>query len=134
MVIDIPVHCINQAATAYQVPAALVAAIIHVEGGKVGSATKNANGTYDYGPMQINSIWLKKLKAYGISEHSLQSDACTNIWAGTWILSQKMKGSQNVWHGVANYHSYSKEHNQRYQYKVWNSYKTIVLNSKNIKF
>ena len=70
----VPVECINQAAIAYHVPATLILSVLAVEGGAVGLASANKNGTVDYGPMQINSIWLSKIRLYGYTQHQLQYD------------------------------------------------------------
>jgi soluble lytic murein transglycosylase-like protein len=118
----IPAHCIQQAAYTYQIPIKLLQAIIKVEGGRVGVAAKNRNGSVDYGPMQINSLWQPQLQAYGINPQRLQYDACTNIWVGAWILRQKLQASTNFWQAVANYHSTSLVQNLQYQQKLRMAY------------
>jgi len=45
------------AAHNYQVPPVYLYAILKTEGGRVGQAVRNTNGTYDLGPFQINSAW-----------------------------------------------------------------------------
>lgn len=123
---DVPLMCVQQAAYAYHVPSALILAIIKVEGGKRGTLSKNRNSTHDYGIMQINSIWLEKLRPYGFTPTRIQYDACANIWVGTWILSQKMNNSKDIWKGVAYYHSYTEAENKAYQWKVWQAYQSIT--------
>jgi soluble lytic murein transglycosylase-like protein len=122
---DIPTLCIQQAAQAYHVPAALILSILKVEGGKKGTLSKNTNGTYDYGPMQINTVWLDQLKPYGITSEHIRYDVCANIWVGTWILSQHMNKAKDIWRGIANYHSFTTSENKAYQWKVWQIYQTI---------
>ncbi len=61
----VPIECINQAAVTYYVPAKVIISVIATEGGNVGLARQNKNGTYDYGPMQVNSSWLATMKKYG---------------------------------------------------------------------
>ncbi len=63
----VPIECINEAAVTYSVPASLIISVLSVEGGEVGMASPNSNGTFDYGPMQINTIWLDKIRPYGIT-------------------------------------------------------------------
>ncbi len=63
---DVPIQCIQQAAVQYQVPAALIISVLKTENGRNGMANKNKNGTYDYGSMQINDVWLKKLRPMDI--------------------------------------------------------------------
>jgi len=92
--------------------------VLETENGKIGDAKKNNNGTIDYGPMQINSIWLKKLKPFGYTAHDLQFNPCTNVNVGTWILAQKIASNHAVWSGIGDYHSHSYLKNLKYRYKV----------------
>ena len=123
---DVPIECLNQAAVAYHVPATLLISILQVEGGRAGMAKRNDNGTYDYGPMQINTVWLETLKKYGYTKDHIRFDACLNMHAGAWILSQQIADSNNFWRGVANYHSHTEEKNRVYRQKVWNVYQKIT--------
>ena len=75
--------------------------------------------------MQINSIWLDKLKKYGYSANDLQYDPCLNVAAGTWILAQAIAEDPSIWKGIGNYHSHSYMENFSYQYKV-NVYTTLL--------
>ncbi len=118
----VPIECINQAAITYHVPAKLILSILAVEGGKVGMASPNKNGTYDYGPMQINTIWLDKIKRYGYTQEQIQYDPCANVMVGAWIMSQNIADSTDLWRGIGGYHSYNPALNQAYQSKVWSVY------------
>lgn len=118
----VPIECINQAAIAYHVPASLIISVLTVEGGDVGTASPNNNGTFDYGPMQINSIWLDKIRPYGYTREQLKNDPCINVLVGAWILSTNIADSDNLWHGVGGYHSYTPHLNHSYQNKVWHAY------------
>lgn len=123
---DVPIECVNQSAIVYQIPATLLISVLKVEGGRAGLAKRNTNGTYDYGPMQINTIWLNELAKYGYTREKIQFDACTNMWVGAWILSKKIAEATDLWRGVANYHSRTEVHNIVYRYKVWNAYNMIT--------
>lgn len=123
----VPIECINQAATRYHVPATLILSILTVEKGRNGMASRNQNGTFDYGPMQINSIWLPKIRLYGYTRHQLQYDPCVNVNVGTWILSNAIaKPASNLWKGVGNYHSLTPRLNRNYQIKVFKVYRLLV--------
>jgi hypothetical protein len=126
LVHGVPIECINQAAVTYHVPAALIISVLGVEGGKVGMAKLNTNGTYDYGPMQINTIWLDKIKPYGYTQQQIQYDACSNVMVGTWILGRNIASSPDLWRGIGGYHSYTTPLNRDYQYKVWNYYELLA--------
>jgi hypothetical protein len=115
---DVPIECITQAAAAYHVPAKLIISVLLTEGGKVGSASLNKNGTHDYGPMQINTIWLPKLRQFNITREDIQYNPCTNVWVGTWILCQRIADSKDLAYGIGSYNSYSPPQNQRYRTKV----------------
>lgn len=121
----VPIECINQAAVTYYVPAKVIISVIATEGGNVGDARQNKNGTYDYGPMQVNSSWLATIKKYGYTQRLLQYDPCVNVMAGTWILSNKISQSSDYWSGVANYHSVTPTLNARYKIKVLNYYQLL---------
>ena len=54
--------CLMLAAQTYSVPPAVLMGIYQVEGGKPGQAVgPNSNGSYDLGPMQINTVWIPEL-------------------------------------------------------------------------
>ena len=122
----VPVECINQAAIAYHVPATLILSVLAVEGGAVGLASANKNGTVDYGPMLINSIWLSKIRLYGYTQHQLQYDPCVNVKVGAWILSQNIANAATTWRGVGSYHSHTAILNQQYQTKVSEVYQLLA--------
>ncbi|MES2141773.1 MAG: lytic transglycosylase domain-containing protein [Pseudomonadota bacterium] len=121
----VPIECINQAALVYHVPAKLILSILAIENGRVGIASANKNGTFDYGPMQINSVWLSKIHAYGYTKEQLQYDPCVNVAVGTWILSQNIANADTTWRGIGGYHSHTTNLNFRYQNKVSEVYQLL---------
>lgn len=82
--------------------------------------------------MQINSIWLPKLAAYGYTKNDIQYNACKNVEVATWILSQSIAEGQNLWVGAGNYHSHTPRLNYKYRAEIHAQYKKIasVLNAK----
>lgn len=125
IIYDVPIECINLASIRYHVPATLIVSVLFTEGGRVGMAKKNKNGTFDYGPMQVNTIWLKELAKYGIRREDLQYNACINVQVGAWILSQKLAEIGELNYGVGSYNSYSLPQNQKYRNKVVTIYKDL---------
>lgn len=121
----VPVECINQAAVAYHIPATLILSVLAVEGGRAGSASPNKNGTFDYGPMQINSIWVPQIQVYGYTKQQLQYNACVNVMVGAWILSQDIANASTAWRGVGSYHSHTSTLNYRYQTQVSEVYQLL---------
>jgi hypothetical protein len=79
----VPIECINKAAITYFVRASIIISVLNTESGKPGMANINKNGTVDYGPMQVNSIWLPKVEPYGYTVQKLQFDPCSNVMIGT---------------------------------------------------
>lgn len=126
---DVPVECINQASESYQVSAKTIISVLNNESGHNGLEHKNANGSVDYGSMQINSVWLPILKKYGIRKEDLRDDPCTNVNVGAWILSQAiadgMLQEKPYWESVAGYHSKTKTYNQQYRRQVIKQYQYI---------
>ena len=114
----VPIECIMQSARQYYLPVALLISVLKAENGKVGEANINKNGTIDYGPMQINSVWIKQIEPYGYTAQDLQYNPCVNVQIGAWILAQQVASGGSLWKGVGDYHSHSYYQNQEYSSKV----------------
>jgi len=85
----------------------------------VGLAHHNENGTFDLGPMQINTTWLPELyQRFGITGPQLLYDPCLNTAAGTWILKKYMIEAGDFWTGVAYYQSHNPKIGGEYMLKV----------------
>jgi soluble lytic murein transglycosylase-like protein len=101
--------CVRAAATRYKVPEDLVWTILKTEGGTTGKVSRNSNGSYDMGEMQINSIHLNgepyNFAKYGITRDALVNDQCLNIHVGTYMLASEIAKAPSFWKGVTNYHS-----------------------------
>jgi hypothetical protein len=119
--------CINDAAITYHIPAILIIAVLKTENGKIGVVTKNKNGTYDIGPMAINSSWLSELKKYGITQQDIQYDMCINIKMGAFILSKKIANRSDLAIGIGDYHSHSMTLNTIYYQKIKSNLSQINL-------
>ena len=124
---DIPIDCINHAAIVYHVPATVILSVIKQESGRNGQAVHNKNGTFDYGVMQINTIWLSKLANYGYTKEDLQYNACKNVEAGTWILAQGLAKGKTTWQGIGNYNSHTTKYNKRYRDSVYQHFDKITF-------
>lgn len=130
--------CAVYASHYYGVPTLLTLSIMRTEGGRPGTVSPNTNGSYDMGVMQVNSIWLPKLAAMGITKHEIIYNACQNVMVGTWILAGYMKhyigtaGLTNAWEdpgafwrAVGDYNSHTPVYNHRYQKRVSGFYQQI---------
>lgn len=101
-----PVTCVVEAAMEYNVPANVLLALAEKEGGKPGQWVRNTNGTYDVGPMQFNSAYLKELMPHGIFESDVAAEGCYPYHLAAWRIRDHIRNDKgDLWTRVANYHS-----------------------------
>jgi len=143
MAIDLPppfppvvMQCATYAAQEYQLPRIILLSIIKTEsGGEVSATNRNTNGTVDTGIMQINSKWARHLEhklGIGNATYRVKNDVCYNIRVGAWILKTELASNKPVpfWQKVANYHSKTAHHNQRYQNLLISNMQWLMQNTK----
>lgn len=106
--------CIATAATHFRVPELALWVLRDVEAGTLGRVSANTDGSYDIGPMQINSWWLKHVARHGITEDMLLNNLCMNISVGAWILRQELDRHKDLSKAMAHYHSPTPRHQKRY--------------------
>ena len=117
--------CLDDAAAYHRVNASLVKAIAMQESGMDPSRIgRNSNGTIDIGLLQINSWWLPRLAAFGVTKESLL-DACTNAFVGTWILAQNIARYGNSWEAVGAYNAVTPTKRVEYVKKIYRRYMAI---------
>ncbi len=116
--------CLFLAAQTYSIPPAVLVGIYQVEGGQVGQQVgPNNNGSYDLGPMQINTTWLPDLaEQWGVSQATakkwVKDDPCTNVGVAAWILRQQLDETHNLSQAIAYYHSRTPRFGQAYKHRV----------------
>ena len=116
--------CMALVASIYHLPPRVLPAIQAVEGGAVGTVSRNANGTEDHGVMQINTIWLRPLAGYtGLPvdtvRERLTNEPCFNIAAAGAIMGLYLRETNgDVMRAVGNYHSHTPVHHTAYLTKV----------------
>lgn len=104
-------QCIVQEAKRQGIAPIKIATVLRVEGGRVGMFSLNSNGTYDIGPMQINTVHLKDLsRLYGLAKESvaqlLAYDGCFNVAVGAWMLRKRTdEVNGDFWRAIGRYHS-----------------------------
>ena len=111
-------QCVLEAASTANVPASALFAILWVEGGHPGEAHRNRNGTYDLGPMQINSIWIPALRRAGFTRRDLKDSGCMNVLAGAAILRTQLARSGRLAQALGDYHSRKPAHHNRYLKRI----------------
>ena len=111
-------QCVDAASTAYGIPNPIFRAVLRTEGGWQGLRKRNANGSYDLGPGQINTIHLPALRKYGIDEQMLADDVCLNVHVAAYRLRLEIDRVRDVWRGVGNYHSRTPKFHNAYLARV----------------
>lgn len=114
--------CVVRAASAADLPLEIMYGILATEGGRVGEAWDNTNGTWDLGPFQVNTCHLNDLARLGVSPEIIMMDGCVNAFAAAWIVKQNYKRSGgNLWEAVGWYHSRTPKLKHAYIQRVKNN-------------
>lgn len=101
-------HCFAVASRAFHLPPLVLPALWSNERGAAGEVVPDPNGTADYGPMQINSLWLPLLRPLGITPTRLADDGCLNVWVAGAILSrERRRANGDLWRAIGWYHSHT---------------------------
>lgn len=115
-----PAHanCFDDAAAYQHVNPLILRAIAWQESrNQPGATHANANGSTDYGVMQINSIHLRTLSRYGITRDELMTP-CKNIYIAAWQLRRQIVKYGNTWAAVGAYHSATPALRDRYARQI----------------
>lgn len=112
----------------FGVPILLLKAVTLTENHKFKYDIKreNTNDTFDYGLMQINSLWLKEFK---LSEAQLLNPYF-NIQAGGRILSKLIKRHGYNWSSIGRYHSSTLKLKEKWIKRVKENIKYIIKHDK----
>lgn len=143
-------ECLYQEADRQKVPPELLLAIMKTEAGRLGQFQKNKNGTFDVGPMQINTSWIPKLakKVNSTPEkvtYTLAFHGCWNLAVAAWILRDAINEATiksksrnttdaHIWQGVAWYNSHTPKYGNAYAWRVHRNLQQILFASKNQTF
>jgi hypothetical protein len=117
-------QCVTDAAKAFNHDPRTLALILSAEGGRVGKYTRNANGTVDCGPAQVNSsnaLWIAealKLRRSSVMT-LLRDDGCFNIKVGAWILRRSTdRVGGDLLKGMGRYNSSDPVFSDRYMRRI----------------
>lgn len=113
--------CVLQAANDYTLPLRGLLAVWMTEGGRPGTVSRNTNGTADYGPMQINTVWARRLESqFGVTRQMITDDFCWSVRAGAYILRYEInQAGGSFWDGVGHYHSRTPRYKYEYIQRVY---------------
>lgn len=107
----------------YNIPPLLLKKIATIESGiNPRALNRNANGTLDYGIMQINSAHLKRLARWGITRENIM-DPKVNIFVGSWLLSEHIKTHGFNLQAVGRYHSATPVYKEKWLRRLIASFK-----------
>jgi hypothetical protein len=111
--------CIYLAAQAADLPPPILMTVLTVEAGHEGTHSPNPNGTEDYGPGQINTVWVGEIartihQSPDVTRALLRYDGCFNIRVTANLLRRQINAAGEFWTGVGWYHSRSKGESLKY--------------------
>ena len=118
-------QCVLQAAQLQQIPPHIILGLLKTEGGHLGEESRNTNGSYDLGPMQINDrTWVPKLAAMHFNGNesaayaALRDWGCYSVHVGAWIFRQYLDEAHgNYADAVGYYNSHNEGPKLAYQRK-----------------
>jgi hypothetical protein len=116
--------CMVATAAFYHLPPRVLPAIHVVEGGRPGSISRNTDGSFDLGVMQVNTLWAPKIAAVtGMTDAAVRSrltyDPCFGIAAAGAIMRVYLNESGgDLLRAVGDYHSHTPARAIAYQEKV----------------
>lgn len=108
------------------------------ENAPAGHIRNNSDGSWDVGPMQINSVnWEIFHDKFGVLPIDIRYNGCINLMAGAYLIRSHLDsaGKNNIqgWDAffklAANYHSKTPELNTTYQ-KRWTKNLKVLLEGK----
>jgi hypothetical protein len=89
------------------------------EGGWVGAAVRNDNGSDDLGPLQVYSWWASRIAMVINRDEAdvrrwLRDDACFNVDAARWIFLSALAATRDYWRAIGAFHSSTGWRQRRY--------------------
>jgi len=108
-------------------PTQLYLAVLRTEGGRPGMARSNTNGSWDFGPGQINSSWIPRLRKRGLpaSAATLRHNTCFNLYVSGWILRYELDDAPDLWTGLMRYHSRTPAYQRRYLQRILDNWSAL---------
>lgn len=128
-------QCMERFSKYFRIPEVVLRTFIKTESGYPGHIRSNTDGSYDVGPMQINSIhWPELYEKFDISPVDIRFNGCMNLMVGARFLRSKIdeSGTENItdWNSLftklANYHSKTEKYNSKYKEKWVENFNMIL--------
>ena len=120
---DASAFCFEEAGRQYGINPQILRAIAKVESNFNPAAINyNTNGTYDFGLMQINTIWAPTI---GKERWKSLGDPCNSVKTGAWILSMCMEKYGYTWKAIGCYNSQTPDKRDKYSKKVFDQLQRV---------
>lgn len=124
-------ECLDRVVQRYDVHPLVLTLIATVEGGWAGARIENTNSTVDLGLMQINSLHVKELSNYGITERMLQNNECISLGVAAWYVRRvtdgiTLKEPEDYFRAIARYHSKNEPYLTIYADKLMDAYEKLI--------
>ncbi len=112
-------QCLQQAAAKHGIAYSLLRAIAEQESrfNPRAISPPNANGSVDYGLMQINSAWLPTLAGYGVTQAHL-FQPCISADVAGWILADNFRRMGVSWTAIGAYNAATPWKRARYAWAI----------------
>lgn len=120
-------------ANIYALPPRVLPSIQKIEGGRPGLVSSNANGSEDFGVMQVNTLWLPVLARYtGLDQATVRdrliARPCFNIAAAGLIMRTYLdEAGGDLMQAVGNYHSHTQVHHNSYRKRVLDAARSLFV-------
>jgi hypothetical protein len=99
-------ECLSESSRRFRVPIFMLLSVLDVERGQVGRERANRDGSSDLGPMQINTLWLPRLRSLGLGREAVRDSGCLNVAVGAWLLRHHLARSRGrPFEAMGRYHS-----------------------------
>jgi soluble lytic murein transglycosylase-like protein len=128
------VECVMSASRLQGVPVPIIFGFLKTEGGHLGQESRNTDGSYDLGPMQINDrAWLQTIAKMhfagdaAAARNFVRDDGCYNIHIGTWIFKQALVEAGGDYRAaVGYYNSHNPAYAERYRRRYAESLEQVL--------
>lgn len=131
--------CILRSADAFHIPYRIILTLLRTEGGQLGMEHHNDNGTYDLGPMQVNSRWIPDVASFHFGGDrkaawsAVRDWGCYNILIGTWVFRTYVdEAGGNLAEAVGLYNSHNIIPKLRYQRRFAANYAKLFFGSSKV--
>jgi soluble lytic murein transglycosylase-like protein len=125
--------CMALVASIYHLPPRVLPSIQAIEGGRPGTISNDADGSQDFGVMQINTRWVHPLAIYTRQPEvrvraRLINEPCYNIAAAGAILRTYLNDDHgDLLLAIGDYHSHTRRLNLAYQSAVIRAAESLFM-------